>query len=84
MQFVMFADDTTIVMTDKNVNTLQQKINSEMENVSEWFKANQLSLNKNKSHAMLFTNQKRTDNHNNFTIFILKIPHCVQQNRQPF
>ena len=74
MQFVMFADDTTIVMTDKNVNTLQQKINSEMENVSEWFKANQLSLNKNKSHAMLFTNQKRTDNHNNFTINIENTP----------
>ena len=70
MHFVMFADDTSIVMTDKNIN----KINLEMENVSEWFKANQLSLNKKKSHVMLFTNKKRTDDHNNFIVNIENIP----------
>lgn len=74
MHFVMFADDTTIIMTDKNINTLQQRINLEMEKVSEWFKANQLSLNKNKSHVMLFTNQKKTNNHNNFIVNIDNIP----------
>ena len=80
MHFVMFADDTTIVMTDKNINTLQQKINLEMENVSEWFKANQLSLNKKKSHVMLFTNKKRTDNHKNFIVNIENIPlHLTDQ-----
>ena len=40
MDFIMFADDTTIVMTDKDINVLQQKINLEMKLVMEWFKVN--------------------------------------------
>ena len=73
----MFADDTSMLGHDKNINSLQSCINENLQMVSEWLQVNKLSLNISKSHFMLFT-RKRTDVHdinieiNNITISRVK------------
>ena len=56
----MFADDTTLLLSSKSLSLLQTTINSELLKVSEWLKANQLSLNVEKTNYMIF--KKKTAN----------------------
>jgi len=41
----MFADDTNIFISGKNINDRTQTVNSEMKIISSWFTANLLSVN---------------------------------------
>ena len=41
-----FVDDTSLAISDANDATLYQRANVEMNNLFEWFCANDLSLNK--------------------------------------
>ena len=45
LSFILFADDTTVFYSDLDINKLQDVINTELEEVSNWFKCNKLSLN---------------------------------------
>ena len=47
----LFADDTNLTLSHSNVSTLQQNINDELVNVSNWFKVNKLSINFNKTYG---------------------------------
>ena len=51
---VMFADDTNLFLSHKNIDTLFAIMNAELENVTTWFKSNKLSLNLHKSKWFLF------------------------------
>jgi len=42
---IMFADDTNLFYAHKNLNVLYHTVNSELQKINEWFKANKLSLN---------------------------------------
>ena len=42
----MFADDTNLFYSHKNIKILSQIVNSELKLVNEWFLANKLSLAK--------------------------------------
>jgi len=59
---VMFADDTNLFYSDKNILNLFSVMNSELENVSKWFKANKLSLNIKKTKFSLFHQANRSHN----------------------
>ena len=50
----MFADDTNLFCSHKNIKTLFQIVNSELKLVTEWFLANKLSLNAKKTKYVLF------------------------------
>jgi hypothetical protein len=52
---VLFTDDTSLLVTSSNYDDLQQKINTAFHNISKWFKANQLSINFNKTDYIQFT-----------------------------
>ena len=45
----MFADDTNLFISHKNIDTLFASLNKELENVSRWFKSNKLPLNVDKT-----------------------------------
>ena len=45
---IIFADDTNLFNSHKNIKTLFQIVNSELKLVNEWFLANKLSLNAKK------------------------------------
>ena len=60
---VIYADDTALCTTlsaffDNNTICVQ-KLNEELNLINDWFKLNKLSLNINKTKAMLFHTAKR-------------------------
>ena len=60
MDFHLFADDTSIFFSHKNVDKLQEILNQELCNVSDWLRANKLSLNVKKSNILLFRAKNAT------------------------
>jgi hypothetical protein len=59
-QCILFADDTTVYLSSKNIPDLYNKINLDLETVSDWFRANKLTLNINKTNYMIFTKSVNT------------------------
>jgi hypothetical protein len=53
-EVVLFADDINILVIDKNINTLQEKINRVMIQLESWFSKNNLVINTDKTKAMSF------------------------------
>ena len=51
---VMFADDTNLFLSHRNIDTLFAIMNVELENFSTWFKSNKLSLNVDKTKWSLY------------------------------
>ena len=49
----LFADDTVLIMKDKNVNNLRKMVNEELQLIDNWMKFNRLSLNCTKSAFFL-------------------------------
>ena len=59
LEFVLFADDTTITYSHSEVISKFDMINNELQEVTNWFKANKLSVNAGKTNCMLLgTNHK--------------------------
>ena len=52
---IIFADDTSIFTHDSNIDNLYSKINDDLLTLTDWFRANKLSLNISKTNYMLFT-----------------------------
>ena len=51
---LLFADDTTIYYTSDSIDELLSIINSELDIVTDWFRANKLSLNISKTNFIIF------------------------------
>ena len=54
----LYADDSVLTLSNKNVNCLQTMLNSELTKINAWLKANQLSLNVTKTNFLFFTKTK--------------------------
>lgn len=50
----MFADDTFALKTGQNLEILINDLNSDINKMAIWFKANKLAVNKNKTKYMIF------------------------------
>ena len=53
MDFILFADDTNIFYSHKDFNLLSGILNSEMLKLTQWCRANKLSINFKKSNFMV-------------------------------
>ena len=51
----MFADDTNLFMTGKNLDEIKIQLNKELKIFSLWFQANLLSLNISKTSYIVFS-----------------------------
>ena len=51
---LLFADDTAIVDSDSDINILINRVNCELQKVANWFRANQLAVNVNKTKYIIF------------------------------
>jgi hypothetical protein len=60
---IMFADDTTLLFKDTNLESLKQKVNSDLSSAADWLAENKLSLNIKKTNFMCFdkSRSKMTD-----------------------
>ena len=56
LQFILFADDSNIFFSHSNPTELVATVNRELSHVTDWIKANKLSLNVNKTNYMFFSN----------------------------
>ena len=53
LDFILFADDTTILYSSKDINNDINIVNEELKEVTNWFKANKLSVNATITNFMI-------------------------------
>src|SRR5207244_1854908 len=58
LHFLLFADDTNIFYSNPSLLQLMHIVNGELDSLSNWFKANKLSLNIKKTNYMMFGYKK--------------------------
>ena len=67
--FVLFADDTNVLVNGNNLNTLETILNTELQKLNEWLNVNKLSLNVDKTHYIICSSSKKRFNPNNFKLY---------------
>ena len=68
LNFIHFADDTTIYRCLPDLATLCDEITEELTRVDDWLKANRLSLNIDKTNFMILTHGKHDERDINIKI----------------
>ena len=58
---ILFADDTNLFYSHKNLKTLFDTVNTELKLINDWFIANKLSLNVKKTKYILFCKNAKLD-----------------------
>ena len=58
----MFADDTNLFFTHKDIRYLFQIVNQELENINQWFVSNKLSLSIKKPKFSFFHKPSQKEN----------------------
>ena len=53
-KITLFADDTNIIITNPNLINFKKNVNNTIKDIKEWFHANLLFLNWDKTHYMQF------------------------------
>ena len=77
---VLFADDTNMFITGKDMNVLCNQLNEDLINVQEWLQCNKLSLNVLKTHYMVFTHRNKLINDIDVKIHDVHIPRVYATN----
>jgi hypothetical protein len=60
LDFILFADDTTILYSSDDIVNKVPLINKELSEVTNWFKANKLSVNASKTNYMVMGTPRMT------------------------
>lgn len=53
-RFVLFADDTSVIVQEKNLSALENTLKLTLKDLKKWFESNGLLLNESKSNIMQF------------------------------
>ena len=70
---VLFADDTNIFCSERNLTDLQLTLNRELGKLFLWFSVNKLSLNLSKTNYILFRNRSADTDLNNICINTINV-----------
>ena len=70
----LFADDTNLFVSGKNLNDVEQRANASLKCMEEWFIANKLSLNASKTAYTLFYPGKKLNTDSNINLLINGLP----------
>ena len=65
MDPIMFADETNLFFTHKDIRYLFQIVNQELENINQWFISNELSLNIKTNKIQIFPQTRLKRKHSN-------------------
>ena len=63
LSFLLFADDTNLFFSHKDIKILGKTVNQELCKVANWLACNKLSLNAKKTHFMIFKAKNKKMNH---------------------
>ena len=58
---LLYADDTSIIVTSSNLENFETKIDNIFGDINNWFKVNQLTLNYNKTNYLQFHTKNSWD-----------------------
>ena len=61
LNVIMFADDTNLFISGKNIKEIFKSMNDQLSSINNWFKANKLSLNIDKTHYTFFVSKRQED-----------------------
>ena len=67
---ILFADDTNIFATGKNLTELTNMLNTELAKINQWIQCNRLSLNIEKTNYMIMADPRNKVYHENCKITI--------------
>ena len=59
LPFILFADDTNLFISGKNIEERENLVNREMKRVEVWFENNQLTLNLKKTNYIIFKSHRK-------------------------
>ena len=54
-----FADDTNLLYVNKNLKTIQNKMNKDLKSLVTWLRANKISLNASKTELIIFCDPRK-------------------------
>ena len=63
-----FADDTCILYASNKLKSIETVLNCDLKSISDWLKANRLSLNVDKSKLLMFKSKQRMSNSDSISI----------------
>ena len=63
---LLFADDTTLTLSNESVRELEKSVNSGLTNVVAWMQANKLTINFKKTNFILFGDKSQRHSMNIF------------------
>ena len=55
LKTILFADDTVVSQSGNSVESIIQSVNTELPAIQNWLLRNKLSINVNKSHAVIYS-----------------------------
>jgi hypothetical protein len=64
---ILFANDTSIIITGREAHQIQNDLNTTFSQISEWFELNSLSLNISKTHFIHLSSKSLNDSDINIT-----------------
>ena len=67
---IIFADDASVFIIDKNIHKLFNKGNNELSCIDQWLIANKFSVNKSKTKCMLFRSKHSNTQYTNLILII--------------
>ena len=71
LEFILFADDTTILYSHPNIENQINRINEELKEVSNWFKSNNLSVNASKTNYMISGKPRMISNMDELNVSVI-------------
>lgn len=72
---ILFADDSTVLFTDKNPSSMEQDILGTLDNIIQWLTSNNLKINLQKTNLMIFRNRVNSLNYFDINYSQHKIKH---------
>ena len=70
LKCVIFADDSNLLIKSKDLQEIQAVLNSELDGISDFFKANKLKLNAKKTKMVCFRKKSRNFTPDSIDIFL--------------
>ena len=67
-ELYLYADDSALAVSGKNVKEIEAALSKNMSRVSEWLSGNRLSLHLGKTECILFGSKKKLSKCNNLNI----------------
>ena len=58
-KYILFADDTNILYSDKEIDNVQSTVNKELDKIHSWLYTNKLSINLTKTNFIVFSKSNK-------------------------